>query len=66
MWLNERVLAFIEDSQSSTCLWDVHCADYKSRNKKGDAIDFLKKKTKAAISKLNKNRQSQMSVPEGA
>jgi hypothetical protein len=44
MWLKERFLAFIEDLQSSACILDVHCADYKNHNKKGDAIDFLAKK----------------------
>jgi hypothetical protein len=43
MWLNERVLAFIEDLQSSACLWDVHCADYKTRNKKVMRLIFLQK-----------------------
>jgi hypothetical protein len=43
MWSNERVLTSIEDLQSSACLWDVHCTDYKNRNKKGDVIDFLEK-----------------------
>jgi hypothetical protein len=66
MWLHESVLAFTEDLQSSACVWDVHCADYKNRYKKGDATEFLGKNTKSAISKLRKNRQSQRSVPEGA
>jgi hypothetical protein len=65
MWLDESVLTFIEDLESSACLWDVQCADYKNRNKKGDAIDFLVKKYEIAISKLRKKRQSQRSVPEG-
>jgi len=30
--------------QCRACLWNVHCADYKNRNQKGDAIDFLAKK----------------------
>jgi hypothetical protein len=44
MWLNKRVLAFIGDLQSSGCIGGVHCAEYKNRNEKGDAIDFLAKK----------------------
>jgi hypothetical protein len=43
MWSKERIATFIEDLQSNACLWDVHCADYKNCNKKGDAIIFLKK-----------------------
>lgn len=35
------ILYFIENLQSCTCLWNAHCADYKNRNKKGDAIDFF-------------------------
>jgi len=31
----ERVFNFTEDVQSNACLWDVRCADYKNRNKKG-------------------------------
>jgi hypothetical protein len=65
VWSNERVLTFIENLQSSACLWDVHCADYKNRNKKGDAMDFLAKKNmKSALLKLRKNRQSQRSVSD--
>jgi hypothetical protein len=42
VWSKERVLAFTEDLQSNdVCLWNVHCADYKIRNKKGDAVDFI-------------------------
>ena len=41
MWSNERVRTSIEDLQCSACLWNVHCADYKNRNKKGGAIDFF-------------------------
>jgi hypothetical protein len=42
MWSNERVLTVIEDLQSNdACLWNVHCADYKNRNNKGNAIDFI-------------------------
>jgi hypothetical protein len=33
MWSNERVVTFAEDLQSSACLWDVYCTDYKNRNK---------------------------------
>jgi hypothetical protein len=65
MWLKERVLTFIENLQFSACIWAVHCAGYKNRNKKGDVIDFLAKNTTSAISKLRKDRQSQRSVPEG-
>jgi hypothetical protein len=44
MWLKARVLTSSDALQSSASLWDVHCADYKNRNKKGDTIDFLAKK----------------------
>ena len=40
---NERVLTFVEDLQSSACLWNVHCGDYKNRNKIGNATDILAK-----------------------
>jgi ASC-1-like (ASCH) protein len=66
MWSNERVVTFIEDLESNARLWDVHCADYKNRNKKGDTIIFLQKNMKSALSKLRKNRQCQRSVPERA
>jgi hypothetical protein len=62
MWLNERVITFIEDLQSSACLWDVHCAKYKNRNKKGDAIDFLAKKYEIShieVEKKSANLKSQ-------
>jgi hypothetical protein len=42
-WSKERVVTFIEDLQFSACLWGVHCADCKNRNKKGDASIFLQK-----------------------
>jgi hypothetical protein len=62
MWLNEGVLAFIEDLQSSTCLWDMHCADYKHRKKKKVMrLTFLQKNTKSAISKLKKSPISNVS-----
>jgi hypothetical protein len=54
MWSNEEFLTFIEDLQSSACLWDVHCADYKTVLKKGDAIDFLARKYKISTIKVNK------------
>jgi hypothetical protein len=54
MWLNERIRNFIEDLQSSACLWDVHCADYKNRSKKVMRLSFLQKSTKSALSKLRK------------
>jgi hypothetical protein len=41
MWSNEKFRIFIEDLQSSACLWNVHCADYKNRNTISSAIDFL-------------------------
>jgi hypothetical protein len=34
MWSKERVFTLTEDLHSNACLWDVHCADYKNRNKK--------------------------------
>jgi hypothetical protein len=37
----ERIFSFAEDLQSNACLWDVRCADYKNRNKKSDATDFI-------------------------
>jgi len=40
----ERVFSFTEDLQSNACLWDVRCADYKNRNRKGDATDFMAKR----------------------
>jgi hypothetical protein len=43
MWSNDRVLTVIEDLQSSARLWNENFADYKNRNKKGDAIDFIAK-----------------------
>jgi hypothetical protein len=57
--LKERVLTFIEDLESSTCLWDVHCAGYKNRNKKGDAIDFLVKRYE--ISNIEVEKKSPIS-----
>ena len=44
MWSKERVLTCIEYLQCSACLWSVHCAHYKNRIKKCDAIGFLVKK----------------------
>jgi hypothetical protein len=55
VWSNERVLPFTEDLQSTAGVWDVPCADYKNRVKKVDAIDFLAKNVKSAVSKLRKN-----------
>jgi hypothetical protein len=59
MWSNEGVLTLIEDLQSNACLWDVPCADYKNRNKKGDAIDFLA--TKYEISSTEAEKKSEIS-----
>lgn len=50
---NESVRTFIEDLQGSAGLWNVHCADYKNRNRKGDRLIFLqKKKMKSLLPKL--------------
>jgi hypothetical protein len=54
MWLNERVVTFIEHLQSSACLWDVHCANYKNHNKKSDVIDFLAKKYEISNTEVEK------------
>lgn len=45
---------FIEDLQCSACLWNVHCADCKNRNQKGDAIDFLAKKFEVIATKVGR------------
>jgi hypothetical protein len=55
MWSNERVLTVVEDLQSHACLWDVHCAEYKNRNKNGDAISLIAKKLKLIITEVEKN-----------
>jgi hypothetical protein len=54
IWSKERIITFIEDLQSNVCLWDGHSAHYKTRNRKGEAIDFLAKNVKSALLKLRK------------
>ena len=51
---NERARTFIEDLQCSACLWNVHYADYKNRNRKGDAIDFLAKKCEVSTTEVGR------------
>jgi hypothetical protein len=42
----------------------VHCADYKNRNKEGDATHFLIRKHEISTTEVEKNWQYQRSVSE--
>jgi hypothetical protein len=40
--------------QSNACLWDVRRADYKNRNKKRDAADFMAKRYEVSTAEVKK------------
>ena len=40
-WSSGRERIVMEGLQSSTCLWNAHCAEYKNRNTRVKAIDYL-------------------------
>jgi hypothetical protein len=50
----ETIFNFTEDSQSNACFWDVRCADYKNRNKQGDATDFMAKRYEVSTDEVTK------------
>jgi hypothetical protein len=64
MWSKERIATFIEDLQSNACLWDVHCADYKNRNKnvmrlfscKKYEISTIEVEKKSPVSKVSSGK----------
>lgn len=48
------MLTFVEDLQSHACLRDVHCAEYKNRNKKGDDVSLIGKNMNTLLLKSKK------------